>query len=102
MDVDEPYVILPLHEIYVLLVLSTLLHSLLAVYMDQVVPNAFGRAEKPLFLFDPAYWGGGKLRRVDTTTDETDEGESVDSDVQAEQERTAAPENMSTRRGTPR
>ena len=61
-----------------------------AVYLDQVVPNAFGRRQPPWYLFTPTYWGHAKPPTADTSTDVSDEGHAYDDDVLREQERVLA------------
>ena len=86
----DPYFIFPIAEVMEWLVFDWLFYAVLAVYLDNVLPNAFGRRLPIYYLLLPSYWGVGKTPQSDTTTDISDEGHAYDDDVLREQERVLA------------
>jgi len=83
----DPYFIFPIGEIMEWLVFDWLFYGLLAVYLDNVLPNAFGRRLPAWYLLLPSYWGLGQTPPSDTASDVSDEGHAYDDDVLREQER---------------
>ena len=44
------------------LVIDIFVFFVFAVYLDNVVPNEYGRAKSPLFFLRPTYWGFQRAR----------------------------------------
>ncbi|KAG8446452.1 hypothetical protein GDO86_014056 [Hymenochirus boettgeri] len=55
---DGPY---PLVITFIFLVVDSVMYLLLATYLDQVLPGAYGLRQSPLFFLKPSYWS--KRRR---------------------------------------
>ena len=84
----KPFLIMPLAETMEWLVFDWLFFAVVAIYLDNVVPNGYGRSQPFYYLLQPSYWGfGGASKVQDTTTDVTDDGHDYDDDVLREQNR---------------
>ena len=86
----EPFYIFPIGECMEWFVFDWLLYAILAVYLDNVVPNAYGRRQPLWYLCLPSYWGFKRPANIDTSTPVSDEGHAYDDDVLREQDRVLA------------
>ena len=89
-DVSRPpEVILPIAEAMRWLLLSVVLYGTLAIYLDQVIPSGYGRAQPWYYLVLPSYWCPSTIKASasDTSTKVVDDESTMDEDVLAEMRR---------------
>mmetsp|Transcript_34256 Transcript_34256/g.55413 ORF Transcript_34256/g.55413 Transcript_34256/m.55413 type:complete len:1506 (+) Transcript_34256:171-4688(+) len=84
--------VLSMHELYLWLILDSVLYLLLGLYFDNVIPGEYGVSRHPLYFLSPYYWGFLKKKRTirkessTTGSDIPPPTEEVDADVLAEEQ----------------
>lgn len=48
--------------------MNIFVYLLLALYLDQVVPDEYGTARKPWFMFTPSFWGFSSHEKKDLSS----------------------------------
>jgi len=80
----------PLIQLYIWTILDFFIYLLLALYLDNVLPNEHGMRRPVYYFLTPSYWRGTRPRAKPQLYDDYLTDETLDEDVLAEERRVRA------------
>ena len=88
-DGRSPTVIMPVAEAIQWFIASFFMYSILAIYLDQVIPSGYGRSQPFYYIFLPSYWCPSTVKPTpkDLVTTVVDDESLMDEDVRVEMHR---------------